>query len=304
VTCTITSPERSSDQCGRVRCALHLCWLVRLFNEVGKETYYFFVAYMGIIPSKLKAATGGNASKGNGKATSSGQTQPAPKKAVPAKAASEAGGKLTATDSAVLDLKEQRDDLNRAARKAAKLSKALDEEARKYLRASPPEREKALRCIKRRKIYEEQLKRIVGLQDNVDSMLNAVESAQFEAQVFATLKEGGAALKALTKDMGDVEKTMEDVADAVADAQAISALLGEHVGAPVDEDDLEAELMQLVGQGKGSVAGKEPAQKTPTGVEGLEVPKHKLPDTTPATPISAQAEAEEEKNPERQRVAA
>jgi charged multivesicular body protein 4 len=260
---------------------------------------------MGILPSKLKPATAGNASKGNGKATSSGQTQPAPKKAAPAPAP-EAGGKLTATDSAVLDLKEQRDDLNRAARKAAKLSKALDEEARKYLRATPPEREKALRCIKRRKIYEEQLKRIVGMQDNVDSMLNAVESAQFEAQVFATLKEGGAALKALTKDMGDVEKTMEDVADAVADAQAISALLGEQVGAPLDEDDLEAELMQLVGQGKGSVAGKEPAQKTPTGVEGLDVPTHKLPDTTPATkePISAQAEAEEEQNPERQRVAA
>jgi charged multivesicular body protein 4 len=236
------------------------------------------------------------------------QPQPARPQPEPQRTSHEAGGKVTSTDQAVLNLKLQRDDLNKAARRATKLSKKLNEEAKKYLQSDPPQRDKALRCVKRRKLYEARVKQISGMQDNVESMLNAVESAQFESQVLATLKQGGEALRTLTRDMGDVEKTMDDVADAVAEARAISELLGESVGVDasiIDEDVLEAELAQLMAGESATSATVRP--KTDTTTDLPKVPTHVLPSTSTTGKVPAEdekVEVEDEEPRVRQAVAA
>lgn len=203
--------------------------------------------------------------------------------------------RTTESDLAVLELKEQRDQLNRAARRAVKLTVALNGEAARWLKteSDPLRKEKALRCLKRRKIYEQQLDRIEKMQENVEVTLNQVETARFDASVFKALKAGGDALKALTKDMGDVEKAMDDIADAVADAQAVSALLAEQLdvdGIDLSDEAMEEELLKLSGVTK---------QKTKTDVELPVVPDHpveslpKVPDhdvvDTPANVFAPQS---------------
>jgi hypothetical protein len=165
-----------------------------------------------------------------------------------------------------------------------------------------------MRCVKRKRLYEERLKRIAAMQDNVEEMLNAVETAQFEAQVASTLKEGGAALEALIREMGDVEKAMDQAADAVADAQAISDLLGQTVGAPgtaaaieLDDAELEEELAALVAQDSKGAAKTVPSTGTLPAMPA--VPSHEIqPDTTVAPEKTSCAPAPSE--PARQLAAA
>eukprot|EP00672_Neobodo_designis_P018153 CAMPEP_0174854490 /NCGR_PEP_ID=MMETSP1114-20130205/31326_1 /TAXON_ID=312471 /ORGANISM="Neobodo designis, Strain CCAP 1951/1" /LENGTH=253 /DNA_ID=CAMNT_0016089185 /DNA_START=41 /DNA_END=802 /DNA_ORIENTATION=+ len=252
---------------------------------------------------------GGNNSKASRPPPKRGERKQPPAKpsAQPTTSASKAGGELTSTDEAILSLKEQRDDLERAARRSRKLAKKLDARARECLRVKPPEREAALRLVKRKRLYEERIKRIAAMQDNVEEMLNAVETAQFETRVASSLREGGAALEALVKEMGDVEAAMDRAADAVADAQNIGSLLGQPVGAAgtaagieLDDEELEAELDRLVADGsrtQTSPAATEPAVPTLPAVPSHEIGPAK-------EPVAATDAQETKERPARQLAAA
>lgn len=182
------------------------------------------------------------------------------------------GGKIYSADKAKLELKLQRDQLAKAQRRSDRLCSRLDDDARAALREG--KRDKALALLKRKKLYVAQLERVGGMQSRVEESIIAIESAQMEKQVLDALRGGSDALRAIQKDMGDVEKAVEDMQEAVADAQAVSDLLSEHIGpVPIDEDALEAELMQLAGVKAPKTKADDDDDKE---VAGLKVPDHKV----------------------------
>lgn len=222
---------------------------------------------MGVGKSKEQSKPPPKAAPSKGTASAK-PASPPPKPAV------KAAGEATATDMAILELKEQRDQLNRVTKRSVKLADKLNSEAARWLRTDDPLRkEKALRCLKRKKIYEQQLKQLSNMQDNVETTLNQVEMAKLDAQVFSALKAGGDALRALQKDMGDVEKAMDEIYDAVADAQAISALMAQQLG--VGDIDLSDEAMEAELQ---TLASPAPVKKAATVVELPKVPTHVIDD--------------------------
>lgn len=109
----------------------------------------------------------------------------------------------------------------------------------------------ALMMLKRKKMYENQLKTYAGAQMNLYQQINALESVSHTADVVDTMREGAAVLTA-----AQARVTAEDVDDVVADVQdaidmqnetneAISRPVG---GAFEDDEELMKEFEDLTEQ--------------------------------------------------------
>ncbi|KAL2919959.1 Vacuolar protein sorting-associated protein 20 [Polyrhizophydium stewartii] len=154
---------------------------------------------------------------------------------------------VSTKDRAVLELKVQRDKLKQYEKK---LQTVLDRElqvAREQLRLK---NHHAARLALAKKKYQEQLLRQVGDQLlNLEQLTSSIEYAMVEQQVLEGLKAGNQVLQELNKEMRieDVEKLMDDTADAIAYQNELAELIS---GKMTEEDEAEimAQLDELVEQ--------------------------------------------------------
>ncbi|KAH6581162.1 hypothetical protein BASA50_003406 [Batrachochytrium salamandrivorans] len=174
---------------------------------------------------------------------------------------------VSSQDKAVLELKVQRDKLKQYEKK---LQTVLDRElqvAKEQLRLK---NHHAARLALAKKKYQQ------GLLDKIDSQLitldqltQSIEYALVEQQVLEGLQNGTKVLNDLNKEMRleDVEKLMDDSADAVAYQNQIGEMLS-GVFSDADEADVMAELDQLI-----LLENEETLKSLP------DAPTTKLPDT-------------------------
>uniref|UniRef100_A0A7S4L0N7 Charged multivesicular body protein 6 n=1 Tax=Paramoeba aestuarina TaxID=180227 RepID=A0A7S4L0N7_9EUKA len=170
------------------------------------------------------------------------QSKEEPKKAKP---------QPTAHDRAVLDLKHQQDKLKVAQKRIQIVIDKENEAAKKLLLEG--KRDQATLALKKKKYQQKMLQQTQDLLFNLEEMVNAVDFAQREKEIFDSLKRGRDVLQQLNNEMKveDVEKIMDDTREAIEYQNEISELLGQEL-VPEDEEAIEAELAELIAFAEGT----------------------------------------------------
>ncbi|KAG0020489.1 Vacuolar protein sorting-associated protein 20 [Podila clonocystis] len=175
--------------------------------------------------------------------------------------------KITAHDKAILDLKVQRDRLKQYNKKLENVITKETDNAKKHL--AKGEKQRALLALRRKKFQEGLLEKTNLQMTNLDELTFSIEQALVEKQVFEGLAAGNQVLKELQKEMSlsDVEKLMDETADAIAYQNEIDELLSTRLS-EAEVEDIERELDALV---EAEMAAKLPAVPAPSTRE-LEAP--------------------------------
>ena len=177
----------------------------------------------------------------------------------------------------------------------ALLTKKIDNEVAKAKQAMEKgNRNQALLCMKRKKMYEDQLAKMGGHRVNMETMKMTIEESAITAQVLEAQRAAGAEMARLNAQMeaDKVEDDMDKIRDEMDKQREIAEMLGQPLAAdPVDDDELMDELDALVAADKPAVkapAAKAPVEKLPD--LGPKVPNRPL----PASPVAEKAAVEDD----------
>ncbi|KAL9236920.1 hypothetical protein vseg_011533 [Gypsophila vaccaria] len=191
--------------------------------------------------------------------------------------------KITEVDRAILALKTQRRKLGQYQQQLDAVIEAEKQAARDLIREKKKDR--ALIALKKKKVQEELLQKVDAWLINVEQQLADIELASKQKAVFESLKAGNNAIKAIQSEISldDVQKLMDDTAEAKAYQDEVNAILGEQLSAEDEEavleefDNLEAEL----------TAADLPS--VPASVEVSQENELDLPDVPTKAPVSSHA---------------
>lgn len=118
------------------------------------------------------------------------------------------------------------------------------EQAKKYLRVK--NKKKAIECMKRSKLYENNLDKISGMKYNLDNQIISLEQIETSKHIVESIKESNSVMKQELIDLDKVEDIKDDMAEHIEDANEMSNILSEPItGEVFDEDDLMEELELL-----------------------------------------------------------
>jgi len=195
--------------------------------------------------------------------------------------------KISDKDRAVLDLKRQkikmknyRTRINATLEKEIKVAKTLIKAKKK---------KKALLVLKKKKYLETLVERTEGALLNIEKLVDSIEYASMQKQIFEAMKAGENCLSELNKQLSleEVEKLMEDTEEAIAYTEEVSDMLAQNL-TNENIDDVNKELEQLE---------KEDAEFRALEIEDRlpDAPKQNISDTTTVTAPKQSIEAKEEK---------
>eukprot|EP00913_Durusdinium_trenchii_P013558 g12728.t1 len=125
------------------------------------------------------------------------------------------------------------------------------QDLRRYVGAkSGQQKQLALQCLKRKRMYEQQRDQILGTQFNVDSLAGAQEQAEINVMTVEAMKAGHQDLKERYTQIGgvmDIERLMDDMADLNDEIYDINEAISTSYAVPdgFDEASFEAEFSAL-----------------------------------------------------------
>jgi charged multivesicular body protein 5 len=176
----------------------------------------------------------------------------------------------------------------------------LDQELAKYsdqmkkMREGPAKnavKQKALRVLKQKKVYENQREALSNQSFNIEQQNMAIQSMRDTKTTLSAMQVGLKEMKKEYKkvDINKIENLQDDLADILEQANEVQDAMGRTYGMPeVDESELEAELEALGDEllldteasylDAPSVPSREPGVDTiPTNKDGLQVDEFGLP---------------------------
>ncbi|KAK4358449.1 hypothetical protein RND71_020678 [Anisodus tanguticus] len=123
------------------------------------------------------------------------------------------------------------------------------ERAKEFTRAK--NKRAAIQCLKRKRLYEQQVEQLGNFQLRIHDQMILLEGAKATTETVDALRTGAAAMKAMQKatNIDDVDKTMDEINEQTENMKMIQEALSTPIGAATDfdEDELEAELEELEG---------------------------------------------------------
>ncbi|KAH7311782.1 Snf7 family [Rhizoctonia solani] len=170
--------------------------------------------------------------------------------------------KISAQDRAIVDLKNQRDEVKRY-RKRIQIILDREHAIAKEALANGNKRV-ALIALRKRKYRESMLQKTDGQLETLEGLVSSIEFALVEKDIMFGLQQGNQVLKALHAEMSleDVEKLMEETAEAVAYQNEIDQMLTSRM--TVDEEEaVQKELAELQSEALGSAPIHEPSPPEP-----------------------------------------
>ncbi|KAJ0081255.1 hypothetical protein Patl1_11079 [Pistacia atlantica] len=109
----------------------------------------------------------------------------------------------------------------------------------------------AIQCLKRKRLYEQQIEQLGNFQLRIHDQMIMLEGAKATTETVDALRTGASAMKAMQKatNIDDVDKTMDEINEQTENMKQIQEALSTPIGAAADfdEDELEAELEELEG---------------------------------------------------------
>ncbi|KAI4350755.1 hypothetical protein L6164_005176 [Bauhinia variegata] len=129
-----------------------------------------------------------------------------------------------------------------------KKASAEVEKAKEFTRTK--NKRAAIQCLKRKKLYEQQIETLGNFQLRIHDQMILLEGAKATTETVDVLRTGAAAMKAMQKatNIDDVDKTMDEINEQTENMKQIQeALSTPFQGVDFDEDELEAELEELEG---------------------------------------------------------
>ena len=132
------------------------------------------------------------------------------------------------------------------------LQRKMDAEVANALKFSAAgKKREALQCLKKKKMYEQQLTQLGTSKINLENQKLTMESMNMNAEIIDTQRVVTTSMQAQVKKMGGVDKVeelMDQVEDAQTDAQEIQNAMNRQMNVPgldQDDDELLAELEGL-----------------------------------------------------------
>jgi hypothetical protein len=189
------------------------------------------------------------------------------------------------TDTAILELKLQRERLQKAQVKYSNLADKLKAAAVEAMKAAGTEPEKAkanaLLLVKRSRLYEQHIESCSNNLLNVETSLSALEDGLVQAQVMRALEGGARALESINAELARADEVMDTLREAIETSKEIAGILGAPVlGAgdvAADDDELEAELLKMMGAPAAASTATAATPKPKIAVDQVVVPNHALP---------------------------
>ena len=143
-------------------------------------------------------------------------------------------------DRAKLQLQTQKDKLTKYKKRINAIIKKEKELCRQLMQKN--DKKRALITLRKKKHQEKLLDSAQKQQDNIQDLMDTLDTAEFNQRVFAALKVGTKALQKLNAEtkLEDVDRLMDDSREAIAYQEEVSTMLAESL---TEEDDEEAEAM-------------------------------------------------------------
>jgi hypothetical protein len=198
------------------------------------------------------------------------------------------------TINAMQSLSEREEQLEK---KRALLERKVNEEmdrAREFTRQK--KKSQALMCLKKKKMYEEQLSRLDNLISRVMEQRAMLEEQQTTLGVLSSMQQAAKAQKKTMQEMKieNIDNTLEEIQEVGEQMRMINEAIGQPVGmfADMDQDDLENELAELEAEELDNQLlepAPVPATKVPAAAEA---PLPSVPQKAAARPAKTKEELE------------
>ncbi|KAI0082465.1 Snf7-domain-containing protein [Panus rudis PR-1116 ss-1] len=147
---------------------------------------------------------------------------------------------------AIVTLRQQ---LQMIEKKEEYLQKQIDEDLKKAKANAVTNKAVATQALKRKKLKEQELDRLQSTRFQLETQVNTLESASFNAETMAAMKKAAGALKdihgKLTIDK--VDATMAEIQEHMQVANEVSEAISNanYSGVEIDDTELKAELEEL-----------------------------------------------------------
>jgi len=192
------------------------------------------------------------------------------------------------TREAIVTLRQQ---LQMLEKKEEYLIKKMDEELKKAKANAISNKPAATAALRRKKQHETELERLGGTRLTLETQVNAIESANINANTMEAMKKGADALKTIhgSLSIDKVDATMDSIREQMELTNEISEAISNpmSVGLEADDEALKAELAELE------------AEKLDEVLMGAErVPQHVPSGMTMAADSSKQREQEDDEDRE------
>lgn len=159
------------------------------------------------------------------------------------------------TYDTIQTLKKSSDDLDKRIQNYQKKIEQQQKIAKQKI--AKKDKQGAMMCLKRKKMYENEITKIEGIQVTLETQMMSLESAQTNATAYQAISIGTKSIAAVNQSINveNVETTIEDLQEQMDDANEVSNALSQGIDTGLDEGDLEDEFAELMGEAAGEDLG-------------------------------------------------